>query len=313
MVNNENLSCRTVTWKSVKTCSGRRSMLFLGYHILAQKLHGKVIPVAVLGNYNYSVYAGPEFEFEFVVQFCLMALMLISETVAVAQEIYGIHVPNTSFYGQLRDNGKEPLLVYVVNRAHGISYLDFLMPDVARYFALSWKAPQEVDSDYRENLSRTYAKDLQLLLQYFPPRFHQIILKSLISIKEILSLPIFLHRGIDWAEAKICPFGHNLHSLQAPTGALHLKNGWRRHRNYEALREILWSTFRDEVGDISAEIIEPIEAARVMGLLWSRGLTKRLANMLPATLICDDETGPYNMLFLDGFLVNRLRRFDDLN
>jgi len=34
-----------------------------------------------------------------------------------------------------------------------------------------------------------------------------------------------LTRIIDWAEAEISPFGQNLHSLQALTGALHLKIG----------------------------------------------------------------------------------------
>lgn len=37
----------------------------------------------------------------------------------------------------------------------------------------------------------------------------------------------YLNGVIDWAEAEIRLFGQNLHSLQALTGALHLKNGWR--------------------------------------------------------------------------------------
>lgn len=43
---------------------------------------------------------------------------------------------------------------------------------------------------------------------------------------------------IDWAEAEICPFDQNLHSLQALTSALHLKNGWRRYEDYETLQDI---------------------------------------------------------------------------
>lgn len=206
------------------------------------------------------------------------------------------------------------------------------MSDVARFFALSWKAPQEVDSDYRENLCRTYTKDLQLLLHCLPPRFHQFIRKCIDSMEAILSLPmVLLHRDfstcnimvdgtschltgvIDWAEAEICPFGQNLHSLQAVTGALHLKKGWRRYEGYEALQDTFWSTFQDEVGDLSAETIKTIKTARVMGLLLSCGFTDRLSNMPPATPIRDDETGRYNMLSLDGFLLNPATRFEDLN
>jgi hypothetical protein len=111
---------------------------------------GKVVPVTVQGNCSYSVYARPEFEF--VVQFRLKSLMLKSEIVVLAREIYGSLAPNASFHGQLGEDGKEPLFVYVMNRIQGISYLDFvlangfpensdenfiwrkkLMSDVARY------------------------------------------------------------------------------------------------------------------------------------------------------------------------------------
>jgi hypothetical protein len=109
------------------------------------------------------------------------------------------------------------------------------------FFAVSWKAPQEVDSDYRENLRRTYSKDLQLLLHCLPPHFHQVIQNCLGPMEVVLSLPmVLLHRDlgtcnimvdgtscrlagiIDWAEAEIGPFGQNLHSLERLTGTVHL-------------------------------------------------------------------------------------------
>ncbi|KAI1087877.1 hypothetical protein F5B19DRAFT_486372 [Rostrohypoxylon terebratum] len=297
--------------------------------IKAQNLVGEVLPAAVQGNCSYSVYA---------------------EIVALEREICGSLAPATSFHGQLGDDGKESLFIYVMNRIQGISYLDSilancfpensdknffwrktLISDVARFFSLSWKAPQEVDSDYRQNLRRTYTKNLQLLLHCLPHRFHEIIQKCLKSMEAILSLPMVLvHRNfstcnimvdgtschltgvIDWAEAEICPFGQNLHSLQALTGALHLKNGWMRYEGYEALQDTFWSTFQNELGNISAETIKTIKTARIMGLLLSRGFTKRLSNMPQATPIREDETGRYNMLFLDGFLVNSTTTFDDL-
>ena len=74
---------------------------------------------------------------------------------------------------------------------------------------------------------------------------------------------------IDWAEVEICLFGQNLHSLQALTGTLHLRNGWGWYEDYEALQDTFWGTFRDEVGDLSAETMKAIETARIMGLLLS--------------------------------------------
>ena len=78
------------------------------------------------------------------------------------------------------------------------------------FFALSWKAPQEVDSNYRENLRQMYTKDLQLLLHCLLPRFHQIIQKCLDSIKGILSLPmLLLHR--DFGNCNIMVDGTSCH------------------------------------------------------------------------------------------------------
>jgi hypothetical protein len=67
------------------------------------------------------------------------------------------------------------------------------------------------------------------------------------------------------------------------------------------------------VGDLSIETMKTIKTARIMGLLRSRGFTKRLANMPPATPIRDDKTGRYNILSLDSFLINPAIRFNNLN
>ena len=81
---------------------------------------GKFVPVTVQGNCSHSVYAGPEFEF--VVQFRLKSLVLKSEIMTLAREIYGFLAPK---YGQLGEDGKELLFIYVMNRIPSISYLDF--------------------------------------------------------------------------------------------------------------------------------------------------------------------------------------------
>lgn len=101
--------------------------------------------------------------------------------------------------------------------------------------------------------------------------------------------------------------------MQALTGALHLKNEWRRYEGYRALQNTFWSTFQDEMRDLSAEIMKIIMTVRVMRLLRSRDFTKWLANMSSATFIRENETGCYNMLFLNDFLINPVTRFDDLN
>jgi serine/threonine protein kinase len=192
------------------------------------------------------------------------------------------------------------------------------------FFVISWEAPQEVDSNYGEKLRQTYTNELHQLLDSLPSRFHQFIQKCLDSIDAVLALPmVLLHRDfstcnimvdevscyltgvIDWAEAEICPFGLNLHSLESLTGTLHLRNGWRRYESYEALQDAFWDTFRDKVGDLDVETMRTIEMARIMRLLLERGFTRRLANMEPAVPIRDDETGRYNMIFLVGSFLTQ--------
>lgn len=146
---------------------------------------------------------------------------------------------------------------------------------------------------------------------------------------DILSLPmVLLHRDlgscniivdeatchlvgvIDWAEAEVCPFGLNLHSLQSLTGKLHLRNGWTRFEDYNTLQDVFWERFEREVGSLSDHQFRSIKLARALGLLLSSGFTSRLANEPKPVPIGDDEHGRYNMLSLDGFLINWQTKFD---
>ena len=115
---------------------------------------------------------------------------------------------------------------------------------------------------------------------------------------------------IDWAEAEVCPFGLNLHSLQPLTGKLHLRNGWSRYEDYDTLQDILWARFKQEVGGLSDDRLRIIKLARFLGLLLSSGFTSRLADQPEPLPIGDDEQGRYKMLSLDGFLIDPRTKFD---
>lgn len=162
-----------------------------------------------------------------------------------------------------------------------------------------------------------------------PSRFQPIAQACIDSMDDILSLPmVLLHRDfgscnimvdeatchlvgvIDWAEAEVCPFGLNLHSLQSLTGKLHLRNGWTRFGDYDTLQDVFWETFKREVGGLSDDQLRTIKLARALGLLLSRGFTSRLANEPEPVPIGDDEQGRYNMMSLDGFLINPQIKFD---
>ncbi|KAM4054655.1 phosphotransferase enzyme family protein [Hirsutella rhossiliensis] len=238
-----------------------------------------------------------------------------------------------------------------MSRIKGVSHLDFilahdlpdnspensagrqrLMMDVARFFAVAWKTPQPVDQGYRAKVRETFERELRMLLEALPVRLHHIIRKCIDSMDAIFSLPmVLLHTDfgdcniivdeatrhlvgvIDWAEADVHPFGVNLFCLQSLTGKLHLRNGWIRYDDYDKLHDVFWTTFRDEVGDLTNDCIEAIQLARTTGLLLAKGFTIRLANEPEPVPIGNDECGRYNMLWLDGFLVNPATKFNDID
>ena len=117
---------------------------------------------------------------------------------------------------------------------------------------------------------------------------------------------------VDWAEAEIAPFGLNLYSHQRLISKIHFKSGWARFDDYVTLEDIFRSTFTKEAAGLSSDTIRAIKAARIAGLLLSRGFTSRLANMPKPVPTRDDESGACNMRDLDGLLINPAAKFTDL-
>ncbi|KAI0399816.1 hypothetical protein F4802DRAFT_533771 [Xylaria palmicola] len=307
---------------------------------------GSVIPVDIQGACSYTVYAG--FGLEYVVQFRLESLALSADVASLATEVYGPLVPKISFEGKIGEGEQEPLYVYLMSRVYGLTHLDFILAhgfpenspdnlgwrknligDIAHFMAISWKSPQPISPEYRNNMRHTYIRDLILLRSALPSRFQPIIQICIDSIENIMSLPmVLLHQDlgscnimvdeatchlvgvIDWTEAEVHPFGFNLYSIQSLMGKLHLRNGWTLFGDHKTLQSIFWERLERDVGGFSTNQLQAIELARVLGLLLSRGFTSRLANEPEPVPIGDDEDGRYNMMSLDGFLINPQTKFD---
>jgi hypothetical protein len=79
------------------------------------------------------------------------------------------------------------------------------------------------------------------------------------------------------------------------------------------LQDTFGDTFKQEVGEVPEDDLRTIRLARITGLLLTHGFTSRLANDPDHVPIGDDERGRYNMLSLDGFLINPETRFEGLN
>ncbi len=65
---------------------------------------------------------------------------------------------------------------------------------------------------------------------------------------------------------------------------------------------------------MSAEVMEAIRSARILGCLLTHRFTRTLVSepfIIPTRE--DDEIGRYNLHFLDAYLVDVKTRFEDMN
>lgn len=77
---------------------------------------------------------------------------------------------------------------------------------------------------------------------------------------------------IDWAEAKILPFGIILWGFQNILGYMDSK-GWHYYRNHHNLETLFWQTFDDIVGGVPETDRHAIHATRTAGFSSGMGLS----------------------------------------
>ncbi|KAL8330755.1 hypothetical protein RB593_001637 [Gaeumannomyces tritici] len=316
---------------------------------------GEAVPVPVQGSRSYTVYAGQALDHVVQFRTKSFPLSLETTSLAhrvfglSAPEVsFKQQLGDDSTVA-----GQEPLLVYVMPRLPGVTHIEFilahgfpenspenkarrkvLVQDFARFFALAWKAPQKVNQNSRDRMSATFEKELQQLLASLPDRFHPIIRATLAFLPRIFALPMVLtHKDLGlgkvmvheaschfggaagWDEAEIAPFGTNPKFVQDLMSKLHLKDGWIRYEDYDDLTSLFWETFTSEVGGLDKDTLKAIKAARVLGLLRTRGFTPRVAGFpAPAVPVkLDEDLRRYNLMILDGLLLDPATRFEELH
>lgn len=77
---------------------------------------------------------------------------------------------------------------------------------------------------------------------------------------------------IDWAEAKILPFGVSLWGFENTLGYMD-SQGWHYYSNCRSLENLFWQTFRDAVGGVSEADMQAISVARMAGFFLRYGFT----------------------------------------
>ncbi|KAK3291547.1 uncharacterized protein B0H64DRAFT_478303 [Chaetomium fimeti] len=271
------------------------------------RVHGgsPVKPVQLQGMFSYTVLVGTDKIFQFRFSNSQIDIELLS----LAATIHGAIIPACTYHGIIGES--QPLCIYEMNNLAGVPYImaqDTSIPqppetvrlkeqtvrDFAKFFAQGWNNPQRRNPDTLTALSTEFGSAFDRLAESLPPRFTPVLAKVKQDLPSLFArgdLPLVLTHGdlcemnilvdrlsgkltgvIDWAEARVLPFGFALYGLENLLGYMDSK-GWHYYDNAQQLRRLFWGGFRKETGDmISDAAFRTIETARMAGLFYRYGL-----------------------------------------
>ncbi|KAI0455010.1 hypothetical protein F5B21DRAFT_514340 [Xylaria acuta] len=265
--------------------------------LAAKLLGGPVSATPIQGGSSYTV---EREEAPKVVQF--RSSQLDMAKLELAQQVYLDFVPQCVYYGTLGS-----IHVYVWNRVPGQAFcrvrrrmftsdmgvdqrLRQTVEDFARFFALAWINKPTLE-ELPLGLQDEYVAILDKLSPTVPERLHPIIdmVRQNLYLLFRPDFPIALQHGdllennfhvdeatghitgvVDWPDAFIAPFGLSLSGAEILFG-IQTNSDWHFHPSHADLRQQFWSTFHNEIGQVSELDMRSIEVARLMGLLREYG------------------------------------------
>ncbi|KAI0408312.1 hypothetical protein F4802DRAFT_549313 [Xylaria palmicola] len=263
-----------------------------------------VSPTLVQGETSYTVAAGISQQPK-VVQFRHSALNL--ELMNQIRQTYGEFVPDCESYGMLAD-----VYIYVMDLVPGVAFSrarrQLLTPgveqrllqtvqDFARFSASAWtnRPALKEPLDTGPELFAHYSQILDRLSQGLPKRFRPkldevrqglpLLFRShypmVLNHDDLLEMNIHVDTGsgritgiVDWADAKIAPFGTSLGGLEIILG-VQTSSCWFFHPNHKNLRMQFWKTFYESIGYLSDDDRRAIEIGRIFGLFRTYGFDRR--------------------------------------
>lgn len=170
-----------------------------------------------------------------------------------------------------------------------------------RFFAASWTHKQSKPSHVIETIHQEYREKLDLLSRVLPSRFKECIDRVTAGLSllfastyplvlthdDLCEMNIFVDPDtghltgiIDWADAKILPFGISLWGLENILGYMDSR-GWHYYSNHHELQDLFWQTFQEGAGGLSEADRQAIWVARMAGsflrygFVWEDGVREK--------------------------------------
>ncbi|UNI24493.1 hypothetical protein JDV02_010233 [Purpureocillium takamizusanense] len=293
---------------------------------------GRVNPVPIQGAFSYTLTAGPDDSKLF--QFRTEDSSFDTDILNLAKKVHPQFVASCKYHGTI--GNLQPLHIYEMEKLPGTPYfmardISLVQPadsilrqrntvkDLARFFAQSWNNGQRLYSGNTAALLAEYDSKFDLLAKSLPSQFAS----NLDRVRRYLpslfsgSFPFVLSHGdlcemnilvnsetgyvtgiVDWAEARIVPFGFSLWGLENVLGYMD-SEGWHYYDNREDLEGLFWHTFGTEINNATENDLQSIRSARMAGLFLRYGL------VMDGTAVKGvvDQSDTSSLAYLDAFCL----------
>jgi len=161
-----------------------------------------------------------------------------------------------------------------------------------RFFTQSWNASRHLPRKDSNALLAEFHDKFDLLARSLRPQFTPNLTKVRQELPALFSrAPFILTHGdlcemnllinptaghitgiVDWAEARVLPFGFSLWALENILGYMDSK-GWHYYDNRRELEHLFWQTFIEGAGSPSDFDLPLIQTARMAGLFYRYGFS----------------------------------------
>ncbi|KJZ69736.1 hypothetical protein HIM_10876 [Hirsutella minnesotensis 3608] len=293
---------------------------------------GQVNPVQIQGTFSYTLTAGINKlkVFQFRVEDSSFDIDIVSLAKAVHPQV----VAGCKYHGTI--GSSRPLHVYEMDKLPGTTYImvrniSVVQPpdsvfrqrrtveDLASFFAQSWNSSQQLCPDDKAALFAEFHSKLDLLARSLPSRFTSNLSRVRQHLPALFSgaFPFVLNHGdlcemnllvnpetgnitgiVDWAEARILPFGFSIWGLENVLGYMD-SEGWHYYDNHRELENIFWQTFLGEARNASDTDLQLIRAARMAGLFCRYGFIVEGKAMKGVV----DQNDASSLAYLDAFCI----------
>lgn len=188
-----------------------------------------------------------------------------------------------------------------------------------RFFAQTWNNGQAVSVPETAALAAEYAYNLGRLRESLPARFSQLVdsITAHDLSKAFSNLPHTITHGdlselnflidpdtgyitgiVDWAEARVLPFGLGLWAVENVLGFMD-NEGWHYFDNHKELRALFWTTLRSLTHEFTEQHMKMVRITRLMGMFRRHGFLVDGTQILGVV----GEENVSALRYLDAFIL----------